>query len=451
MTSGIIDTKNARATDGYNSAASAVEYLLSRRDSSGKERDPQPVVLEGNAKLFIASARLCIGGPSYLSLYFSDRCEPATAPLRSALRYLIDLQKAHLCAGVEGARCAFFSALHLKHNAAWDLHLLASLSDLKTGKKLRLQRPGADFERFTKLRALFNTTFGLPEPCLPENVQPLRIRRTFQRWQAPVRLDATVRRLNDDLKGARIPDRDALVRLLGDLGEVEPRRNSIALGCDGERWMLEGYPASEAFDSPGKLEKHLRNTCRFAAEVGKDPKAQEDRVIGLYGKAVEENSRRFGLTQKRRIYRGQLVPDMDFFKAYYLRDGRRTYAKTYAKNGRDKPEEPSTAIPSRSGYDRSGGRTQPPDSEHVGHRAPDRQPSFRAPAGYPGIATPALRGNRRETQEPPLGNPQVDRSYREELVRWLRLIFGRALEIGRGKKKKKPSKPPTHAEAEPSL
>ncbi len=115
MTTGVLTTRTRAKSGGYNSAASAVNYLLAAKDASGKKRNPKPVVLEGNARLFVAAAQVCTSGPAYLSLYFSDRSPSPQVPLRPMLRYLLDLQKTHLRAGLEPGRCAFFSALHQKN------------------------------------------------------------------------------------------------------------------------------------------------------------------------------------------------------------------------------------------------------------------------------------------------------------------------------------------------
>lgn len=457
MTSGVLATRSAAKSGGYNSAASAVDYLLREKDASGKKRDPGPVVLEGNAKLFAASAQLCKSGPSYLSLYFSDRSAPQNYPLRPVLRYLLDIQKTHLRAGLAPERFALFGVLHGKKNGAWDAHLLASLSDTFSGKKLRLLRPRADFERFAKVRALFNRAFGLPEPCLPENLQPLRLGRACCQRQPPVALESFLEVLNADLKAGLLPKRDALVGVLEGLGKVECRRNSLLLEGSAGTWTLRGYPASVAFDAPEKLRSFLDKASRFSRQVREDPQRARDRVMDLYRRAVRENKERFAGPDQEGIEDGLIIPDAEFFESRYLPRGPKFYEKTNQRpqNGRDQPGE--TAIHPRAGDGGIARDPRPPDpidrwsgasdrpaavgpaaGAAVGARSArpqsgrNRQQAGRAPAQDAGVPEAASGSRGRETAEPPAGDPRAHRDFGQKFERWLRLIFLHALGLRKG-------------------
>ncbi len=435
MTTGVLTTKSAAGGGAYNSAASAVDYLLAGSNASGKKRDLKPVVLEGNARLFVAAAQFCTSGPSYLSLYFSDRSPSRQAPLRPMLRYLLDLQKTHLRAGLEPGRCAFFSALHQKNEGSWDAHLLVSSSDTITGKKLRLLRPRADFERFTKLRALFNRAFALPEPCLPQNVQPLRLRKSYNSWQPPQRLELALRSLNTQLKNGRIANRSELISILEGAGEVVPQRNFLSISTPGGKpWTLEGYAASSAFDRPEKLRRHLRNTCRFSAQVFDDFERERNRVLDLYRQAVVENRRRFGSLRPRDPDPGVLVPDLDYFRRHYLRGEENLYEKTKETDGRGEPGRTSTTVTIGPGNDRLGDRIGPPDQGDRRSGAPDRPASGPALGADEPSPARAPRRDRQEAAGPPEGNAQLGKKYREQIGRWLELIFARALRIRRKKR-----------------
>jgi len=456
MTTGVLATRSAAKSGGYNSAASAVDYLLSEKDWSGKKRDPKPLVLAGSAKLFTASAQLCQSGPSYLSLYFCDRSAPQKYPLRTVLRYLIDIEMTHLRAGLAPERFALFSVLHGKKNGAWDAHLLASLSDTLSGKKLRLLRPRADFERFAKVRALFNQGFGLPEPCLPENLQPLRLGKTYREWDPPAALRRFLDILNTDLKAGLLPKRDALVGVLEGLGKVQPRRNSLLLESNAGSWTFEGYPASSAFDAPQKLQEYLRKTSRFARQVRDDPQRAKDRVMDLYRRAVQENKERFAGPDDDGIDAGLIIPDAEFFESRYLPGGLKTYAKTKPRptSGRDQTGEIPTAIHPGPGGAGLASSARPPDQVDPGSGAPDRpatsdpsqadegnagsaQHESRGngkqaggpPAADAGVPAAAPRGGGRETAEPPAGNPQGRGDFGQKFERWLRLIFLHALRL----------------------
>jgi len=434
VTTGVLTTRSRAKSGGYNSAASAVDYLLAAKDASGKKRDPRPVVLEGNARLFVAAAQVCTSGPAYLSLYFSDRSPSPQVALRPMLRYLLDLQKTHLRAGLEPGRCAFFSALHQKNGGSWDAHLLVSSTDNVTGKKLRLLRPRADFERFTKLRALFNRVFGLPEPCLPTNVQPLRLKRSYDSWQPPQQLGRALRSTNKQLKEGRIANRTELIAMLAGAGQVVPQRNSLLIMPEGkEPWTLEGYPASSAFDCLEKLRRHLRNTCRFSAQVFDHPDREKNRVMDLYREAVAENSSRYGPLRPRDPDPGLLVPDFDYFRRHYLRGEENLYEQTKETDGRGEPGRTPTAITIRSGDDRLGGRIGAPDQGDRRSGTPDRPTSGPALGADEPSPARSPRRDRQEAAGPPEGNAQLGKTYRQQIGRWIGLIFSRALQIRRKK------------------
>jgi hypothetical protein len=450
VTTGVLTTRSRAQSGRYNSAASAVDYLLAAKDGSGKKRDPKPVVLEGNARLFVAAAQVCTSGPAYLSLYFSDRSPSPQAPLRPMLRYLLDLQKTHLRAGLEPGRCAFFSALHQKNEGSWDAHFLVSSTDTVTRKKLRLLRPRADFERFTKLRALFNQAFGLPEPCLPTNVQPLRLKKGYDSWQPPQQLERALRSLNKQLKEGLIGNRTELIAMLAGAGEVVPQRNSLLILPEGKQpWTLEGYPASSAFDCLKKLRRNLRNTCRFSSQVFQDSDREKKRIMELYRQAVEENSSRYGPLRPRDPDPGLLVPDLDYFRRNYLRGEENLYAKTKETDGREQPGRTSTAITIGSGDDRPRARIGPADQDDRRSGTLDRPTSGPALVADEPAAARSPRRDRQEAARPPEGNTQLGKRYREQIGRWLELIF--SLVLRNRRKKRRTSASPARADQIPGV
>lgn len=142
-------------SSGTSRGESPVNYLLSKTDHTGQQRDAEPEVLAGQPSTTVDCINNIGRKHKYVSgaIAFKDNERPTNDQLQAVIRAF----KATMCSGLEAHEFNSLFVLHREKNGGCHLHFIVPMVEMRSGrfKQMNIHPPGETnlklYEAFTQL------------------------------------------------------------------------------------------------------------------------------------------------------------------------------------------------------------------------------------------------------------------------------------------------------------
>ena len=297
---------------GKGGAESAVRYLLSDTDHTGKKRSVMPEILFGDPDTFTAIANATKRQHKYTSGVIAFRDDETITP--DQVITLIETFRATFLPGLKvDENFADFWVMH-REKGNVELHLLFANTELVSSQQLNIHPPGEkNIQFFNAFSAVMNDTFGfaqvVPDP-LKISLKPFEAKSPNGKKDKKAK-DDFAKVLHTEIVGGFIKDRNQLIGYLKHHGVDVPTIGTdfitVRLPSAKKNTRLKGPLFTKGSDYAALVAEHHQSKIpKYLTPA--EAQEQKDKLIAGIEARTAFNQRRY-LTPKpgpKRVCRAEL-------------------------------------------------------------------------------------------------------------------------------------------------
>lgn len=275
------------------SGADAINYLLGERDHKGEIRAGVEV-LRGNPQLTADLIDSLKSEHRYTSgvIAWTKEDDPTPEEIQAVIT---DWERVAF-AGLKKSQYTYCAVLHIEADGSKHIHMIVPRVNLEDGRALNIAPPGHEYY-FAKWRNVWNFEKGWARPDDPSRarlVQP-GVKAFKIKHQAPVqdqKLQIT-EYLTAEVAAGRVKNRDDVLKVLGDLGEINRVTKeyvSVRLAEGARPLRLKGLLYGDNFSPELVRETGAAAASRPAGREQPDLGAAQE-ARGILSRAVDSRAR----------------------------------------------------------------------------------------------------------------------------------------------------------------